>query len=214
MVRTQTLSSDETRQMILDAAEVLFLQVGYVKTTVADIAQALGMSAANIYRFFPSKSAINDAGCRRLMARLRAEMRAIAAGPGSAGERIAALVLSTHRRNRELLTTERRVHDMVETAMAESWEAIEEHKAACNVIFADLIRAGIAAGEFTACDNVDAVAETVGQACCTLFHPTMIAQCARPDHGFDSGHPDETPAHRLIWLVLEALRNPARRPMP
>jgi AcrR family transcriptional regulator len=35
--------------------------MGYQKTAVADIARELGMSPANVYRFFPSKSAINEA---------------------------------------------------------------------------------------------------------------------------------------------------------
>lgn len=210
MSRRPTPSAEEIRERILDVAEELFLRVGYAKTTVADIAQALGMSSANVYRFFPSKSAINDAGCRRLMARMEAAMRDVAAGPGSAAERLEAVVLSTHRRNRDLLTEERRVHDMVDAAIAESWEAIEEHKAACHAIFGDLIRDGIAAGEFAPVTDIPAMAETVGNACCSLFHPTLIAQCARGD----GGPPDEMPARRLVWLVLEALRNPNRRDMP
>ncbi len=50
---------DVTRQenitRILDAAERLFRHYGYSKTTVADVARDLGMSPANIYRFFASR---------------------------------------------------------------------------------------------------------------------------------------------------------------
>src|SRR5260370_11087600 len=61
---------DEARERILDAAEALFRRIGYSKTTVADIAGALSMSRAHIYRFFPSKGAINDALCRRMLGEL------------------------------------------------------------------------------------------------------------------------------------------------
>ena len=210
MSRRPVITADETREQILDVAEELFHRIGYAKTTIADIAQEMAMSSANIYRFFPSKSAINDAGCRRLMARMQAGMRTIAEAPGSAEDRLRDLVLSTHRRNRDLLTSERRVHDMVDAAIAESWDAIEEHKHACNAIFAGLIADGIASGEFVTASDIPGLAETVGNACCTLFHPTLIAQCARAD----GGPPDEIPALRLIWLVLEALRNSDRRPLP
>lgn len=210
MTRRPITSADETREKILNVAEELFHRIGYAKTTIADIAQAMAMSSANIYRFFPSKSAINDAGCRRLMARMQVGMQAVATGPGTAEERLRALILSTHRHNRDLLTTERRVHDMVDAAIAESWDAIEEHKQACNRIFARLIEDGIAGGEFAPVPDVPGFAETVGNACCSLFHPTLIAQCARAD----GGPPDETPAFRLVWLLLEALRNTDRRPMP
>jgi AcrR family transcriptional regulator len=53
-VRTRK-DSDEARARILEAAEEHFRRVGYNRTSVADIAAGLGMSPANIYRFFPSR---------------------------------------------------------------------------------------------------------------------------------------------------------------
>ena len=41
----------DVRERILVIAERLFREIGYQKTTVADIAKALQMSPANIYRF-------------------------------------------------------------------------------------------------------------------------------------------------------------------
>ena len=53
--------SDDTRDRIMDVADRLFRQLGFAKTTVADIAAELDMSAANVYRFFASKNAIVEA---------------------------------------------------------------------------------------------------------------------------------------------------------
>ena len=53
--------AEATRARIEETAERLFRTMGYQKTAVADIARELGMSPANVYRFFPSKSAINEA---------------------------------------------------------------------------------------------------------------------------------------------------------
>jgi AcrR family transcriptional regulator len=50
---------DEVRARILEVAEEQFRRIGYHKTSVADIALELGMSRANVYRFFPSRDAIN-----------------------------------------------------------------------------------------------------------------------------------------------------------
>jgi AcrR family transcriptional regulator len=58
-------TSEETRQCILVAAWDLFRQIGFRKTTIADIAGALGMSSANIYRFFASKDALTEAICEK-----------------------------------------------------------------------------------------------------------------------------------------------------
>ena len=48
-------TDSEKKACILATAERLFRDVGYLKTTVADIAKTLKMSPANIYRFFDSK---------------------------------------------------------------------------------------------------------------------------------------------------------------
>jgi AcrR family transcriptional regulator len=57
----------DVRGQILVTAERLFREIGYQKTTVADIAKALRMSPANVYRFFDSKKSINTGVARRLM---------------------------------------------------------------------------------------------------------------------------------------------------
>ena len=51
-------TAEETRERIARTAEELFRRMGFAKTAVADIASELGMSPANVYRFFPSKTAI------------------------------------------------------------------------------------------------------------------------------------------------------------
>jgi len=57
----------DTRERILVVAERLFREIGYQKTTVADIAKMLRMSPANVYRFFDSKKAIHEGVARGLM---------------------------------------------------------------------------------------------------------------------------------------------------
>ena len=59
MPRPKSTDTEATRQAIAAVAEDLFRTVGYHKTTLADIASRLGMSPANIYRFFRSKQEIN-----------------------------------------------------------------------------------------------------------------------------------------------------------
>jgi AcrR family transcriptional regulator len=190
---------EATRQAILDSAAALFQRIGYGKTTIADIADTLAMSSANVYRFFPSKSAINDAICRRMLAALREQLHALAVGRDPPADRLAALILFMHRWHRDQLTDNRRVHDMVDAAMAENWQAIAEHRAACEAIFAALIREGQAARVFAPGDAV-VLGQTAMGACCGLFHPTLIAQQS-------AAQPDDGPARRIAWLVVQALGN-------
>ena len=77
-----TLVSDhveaDTRERILVVAERLFREIGYQKTTVADIAKVLRMSPANVYRFFDSKKAIHEGVARGLMGGVEDAAQAIA----------------------------------------------------------------------------------------------------------------------------------------
>lgn len=43
---------------ILDAAELCFVRAGFHRTTMQDVAAEAGMSAGNLYRYFPSKDAL------------------------------------------------------------------------------------------------------------------------------------------------------------
>ena len=65
----------DTQERILVVAERLFREIGYQKTTVADIAKLLRMSPANVYRFFPSKDAIRQGVAFRLMSEVEAAAR-------------------------------------------------------------------------------------------------------------------------------------------
>jgi AcrR family transcriptional regulator len=50
----------DQRQQIVETAERLFREIGFQKTTVADIARELRMSPANIYRFYIGDRKLHD----------------------------------------------------------------------------------------------------------------------------------------------------------
>jgi AcrR family transcriptional regulator len=58
---------EATRMAITDAAEELFRQRGYSKTTIVDISSRVNMSPAKIYRHFKSKLEIVGVICNRTM---------------------------------------------------------------------------------------------------------------------------------------------------
>src|ERR1051326_9593246 len=81
------LKPDDTRARIVETADALFRRLGFAKTAVADIAGELGMSPANVYRFFPSKNAIVEAICQRCLSELDEKAWAAARSRGPAAER-------------------------------------------------------------------------------------------------------------------------------
>jgi AcrR family transcriptional regulator len=193
------LEPDQVRERILDAAEALFRRMGYSKTTVADIAGALSMSGANVYRFFPSKGAINDALCRRMLAELHAMAEEVANKPDKPSHRLEDLIVAVHRHNKGRFTDQQTVHEMVAVAMQENWEAVDEHVAFMKSLFARIIGEGVDAGEFAPGDPV-VLADLMGFACCGAFHPAMIADCA--------GDISEQKVRGLARLLVRGLRVP------
>src|ERR1700753_1652921 len=141
-------TAEETRERVLVAAEELFRRIGYYKTTVGDIAQALGMSSANIYRFFPSKNAIVEALCAKIMREVLQAATAAADAPGKPSERIFGLLMTLHRHHRDHLTNHERVHEVVVVAMEENWEAIHAFMNTFKGLVEKLVVEGQAAGEF------------------------------------------------------------------
>src|SRR2546421_11955580 len=118
------LKPDDTRARIMETAETLFRRMGYAKTAVADIAAELGMSPANVYRFFPSKNAIVEAICRRCLSEVENRAWAVARSKASAAQRLERLVLEILAYHKTNLIAEQRVYDMVLAAIEHSWEAI------------------------------------------------------------------------------------------
>jgi AcrR family transcriptional regulator len=196
-VRTR-LTADETRERILDVAEEHFRRVGYAKTAVADIASALGMSSANIYRFFPTKSAICEEIARRLLGQCHGLLRQIITEKTSASDRLVKMARTIHQFNKSQMFDEKRLHDMVEAAMSENWHVIIWHLETLVSLFAEVIREGMVAGEFAVQDPMEA-ALSFKQCHVTVFHPTLIAQCARD---FDLDQQTE----RLSRFAIRALK--------
>jgi AcrR family transcriptional regulator len=176
-----TLISDhiepDTRERILVVAERLFREIGYQKTTVADIAKVLRMSPANVYRFFDSKKAIHEGVARSLMGEVEDAAQAIATRPGAAAGRLRELMTSIHRMNCERYVGDSKLHEMVEIAMEESWEVCVAHMERITQTIGAVIAEGAASGEFEAPD-VPLAAMCACTAMMRFFHPQMIAQCA------------------------------------
>src|SRR6202790_989259 len=191
----------DTRERILVVAELLFREIGYQKTTVADIAKVLRMSPANVYRFFDSKKAIHEGVARTLMRGVEDAAEAIAPRHESAASRLRELMTTIHRMNCERYIGDSKLHEMVEVAMEESWEVCVAHMERITETIGGVIGEGAATGEFEVSD-VPLAAMCACTAMMRFFHPQMIAQCAnKPGPTLD----------QMIDFVLAGLAPRGRR---
>jgi len=189
---------DDTRERIMETAETLFRRLGYAKTTVADIATELRMSPANVYRFFPSKTAIVQAICQRCLNELDEKVWTIARSKGSASERLERLELEVFAYHKENLLEEQKVNDIVMIAMEESWDAIMAHKERIRSVIELILRDGIESGEFEKVDPRE-TSVMIMRAYVSYCHPVLLAQ------GLQEGLDLETEARSLIRFLLRAI---------
>jgi AcrR family transcriptional regulator len=176
-----TLLHDDTdaekRACILATAERLFRDVGYLKTTVADIAKTLKMSPANIYRFFDSKKSIHEGVARRLMNEVETAAEEIATKTTPPAERMHELLTTVSRMNAERFVGDSKIHEMVAIAMEESWDVCEAHMHRVILAIGVVIADGAKAGAFKV-TNVELASKIVCASMLRFFHPQMIEQSA------------------------------------
>lgn len=168
----------DTRQIIVDTAERFFRDIGYQKTTVADIAKSLRMSPANVYRFFDSKKSINEAVLERYKREQEEAIAAIAGEARPAAERLRDILVVSFRLNEARFADHLRMQEMVCAAMEESWDAILAHIERFDAVLRRVIADGVASGEFRDIDPRLATG-CVRTAMMRFMHPLLITQCER-----------------------------------
>jgi TetR/AcrR family transcriptional regulator, repressor of the ameABC operon len=148
---------EETRARIMDQAAALFRQFGYSKTTVADIARELDMSPANIYKFFPSKNAIIQAGADRNLCQIKEDLTRVVRTKKGAGNRLLGVILTIYRFHQDHFRHERQIYKLVIAATEENWPCVRMFKEFLTQIVTKVIEDGIRTGEFR---RMDAAAAT------------------------------------------------------
>ena len=192
-----------TRKLIVEIAERLFQQMGFEKTTVSDIARELHMSQSNVYRYFTAKSEINEAVCMDLLGKIEADAAKSAASRGTAAQRIRNLFGSVKKINTKQYIMDRKLHDLIETAIIENWAIMLRHTEHMTAILEQIIVSGMASGEFPVGDSVLA-ARLVNSACIRFCQPRLIVECEQdPEPSLD----------QMIGFCLAALASTMSEPV-
>jgi AcrR family transcriptional regulator len=187
---------EETRARIIDAAEKLLRRHGPAKTTVVDIAKALGMSHANIYRFFDSKAALLDAIAARWLLRIAEPLWAIARGKAPAPERLAQWVLALHRQKRHKVVEDPEIFATYQAIAQAAHDIVPRHLATLADQIRLILDSGARSGAFKISD-MDAAIAAVMDATAAFHHPALVAQRA--------GLADETRAETVARMLAAAL---------
>jgi TetR/AcrR family transcriptional regulator, cholesterol catabolism regulator len=140
------------RRQIEDVASALFSHRGYAATSMRDIAKALDLQGGSLYAHIPSKEAVLAAIVEEAAEGFHAAVRPIAEGPGTAAERLRAMI-GAHVRVVTGGRDRARVFLFEWTYLAsERRETVTRSRAAYQGYFERVIGQGVAAGELRAVD--------------------------------------------------------------
>ena len=143
-------NDESTARKIVRTATQLYCEIGYRKTTVGDIARRLSMSSANVYRFFPSKRAIEEAVVAELVEEVSTAAICAAGEGGLAVQRLTATLNAIARRNEDLFVRHGRLHELMAFAVRDSWPVALSFADRVRRLVGEIIAAGQASGELRA----------------------------------------------------------------
>ena len=148
--------NEATRERIIKSAFNRFRQYGYTKSTMAEIAEDCGMSAANLYRYFKNKQEIACAcveGC--IEKRLEIIKQTIHGSElTSASEKLLTLILTTLRICHDIFENDEKIYELIAHVTDEKPEVIHNKISVIQSEIKTILNLGIASGEFKV-DNIN-----------------------------------------------------------
>lgn len=193
------------REDILDAAERLIRRFGHTKTSMEDIAKAIGTSRANVYRFFPTKDAVEEGVCARIgTAALQSAFMAIRPEDSASQQlSVALMTLGEHAASR--MMTETQMHRMFAAGFQRKGGAADSYLRAVLSLIESVILLGVASGEFRPTDSRQ-TSRFVLTSMLTFIHPGLLEK-----PGFHGTGTLTTMAEQVKCIVF-FLGTPGRKP--
>ncbi|WP_054120593.1 TetR/AcrR family transcriptional regulator [Novosphingobium sp. AAP93] len=190
----------DRRDEILDAAERLYDAMGFEKVTVTDVARALGMSPANLYRSFANRQAIDEAVTKRTLAAVEDAAwqvaRTAAADPIAAFRHLCsdiALKMS------DILFRSGRASDLCLAATRGHWPPVRDFTDTLHGVIRHVIAEGQRQGVMRADLPLEQTSAAVVSAMVKVWHPVMLDTFGVADL--------ESETAALTQLMLTALQS-------
>jgi AcrR family transcriptional regulator len=138
----------EVRDQIVAAATEHFSRYGYGKTTVSDLAKAIGFSKAYIYKFFESKQAIGEMICANCLKEIEAEVSAAVAEASLPPDKLRRIFKVGTEASLRLFFQDRKLFEIAASAATEGWQAVIDYDMRMRQLLRDVLQEGRQTGDF------------------------------------------------------------------
>ncbi|MFZ3205448.1 MAG: TetR/AcrR family transcriptional regulator [Pseudomonas sp.] len=186
----------EVRDQIVAAATEHFSRYGYEKTTVSDLAKAIGFSKAYIYKFFESKQAIGEMICANCLSQIEAEIRAAVDEADRPPEKLRRMFKVIVEASLRLFSEDRKLYEIAASAATGRWQATLAYEGRIRELLQDILQDGRQSGDFERKTPLDETVMAIYLVMRPYLNPLLL------QHGFD--YIDEAPG-QLSSLVLRSL---------
>lgn len=166
--------ANETRSDILDKAEALFRSRGYAAVAIADVAAALEMSPANVFKHFHTKTNLIDAIATRHVAALVDRLDAIT-DHGAAPDRLRGMVRTLMQAHIRDLKQNPYLFELVLLSADLELTCGDQYKDMMIDRIGTIIEKGCQEGSYQVGD-IPRAARSTFYALASVLHPVMIAK--------------------------------------
>jgi AcrR family transcriptional regulator len=186
----------DVRDQIVVAATEHFSRYGYEKTTVSDLAKAIGFSKAYIYKFFESKQAIGEMICANCLHEIETEVRAAVAEAELPTEKLRRMFKVFTEASLRLFFRDRKLYDIAASAATGNWQSVQAYESRVQKLLQDVLQEGRQNGEFERKTPLDETAMAIYLVMRPYLNPLLL------QYNLDTT--DAAPA-QLSNLVLRSL---------
>ncbi|RLJ38114.1 TetR/AcrR family transcriptional regulator [Acidovorax sp. 106] len=186
----------DVREQIVSAAKEHFSRYGYEKTTVSDLAKAIGFSKAYIYKFFESKQVIGEMICSNCLMEMETEIRQTVADAEHPPEKLRRLFKAIVTTTLRLFSEDRKLYEIATSASSERWQAAIAYEKRIYQLLLDILEAGRQSGDFERKTPLDEAGAAIFLIMRPYFNPLLL------QHSLEQA--EQAPA-QLSSLVLRSL---------
>ncbi|KFX04840.1 AcrR family transcriptional regulator [Pectobacterium betavasculorum] len=141
-------SDHSVRDQVVEAATEHFGHFGYEKTTVSDLAKAIGFSKAYIYKFFDSKQAIGEMICANRLAMIMDIVNSAIADAPTASEKLRRLFKALIDAGGDLFFHDRKLYDIAAVSSRDRWPSAVVYEENLRQVVQQILLEGRQSGEF------------------------------------------------------------------
>lgn len=168
----------DVRTQIIEAATAHFSHYGYDKTTVSDLAKAIGFSKAYIYKFFASKQAIGEVICANCLVQIERDVHEALKGVHAAPDRLRTLFTAIVEASLRLFLQDRRLYEIAVAAATDRWPSTQAYEGRIRQLVEEILKEGRASGAFESTTRLEDTSRAVYQVLVPYLNPVTLPHLA------------------------------------